>query len=296
MNRRKFTTIASLGAVALSTTGFVRFNGTSFEGDCETTTDILGPFYRPNSPVRNNLAIKGAPGVLVELKGMVTHDDCVSTYKGAKIELWHCSADEVYDNSSDEFRYRGTTYCNEIGKYHFTTQMPVPYDAGGGNYRPAHFHLLISAPGYQSLVTQLYFTGDPYLASDASSSSPTAKARILPVESDGNGKKTVTFNIVMREKLLVEPAAIDKLVGTYVFEGREDQITFFNNNGQLWMKNEVFGKGFDYLGNNTFEYPGRTSDHSFTLTFELLNNGSVQLKTTTTQNGKKRFKIARKEI
>ncbi len=222
MDRRKFTSIASVGAVALSTMGFVRFNGTSFEGDCETTTDILGPFYRPGSPVRNNLVIEGAPGVLVELKGVVKHKDCVSPYKGAKIELWHCSADEVYDNDSQEFRYRGTTHCDENGNYYFTTQMPVPYDAGGGNYRPAHFHLLVSAPGYQSLVTQVYFTGDPYLANDASSSSPTAKARILPVESDANGKKTVTFDVIMRDKLLAEPAAIDKLVGTYVFEEEEN--------------------------------------------------------------------------
>jgi hypothetical protein len=50
-------------------------------GDCETTSDILGPFYRPNSPVRRNLVDKGEKGTLVELSGKIKHLDCVSPYK-----------------------------------------------------------------------------------------------------------------------------------------------------------------------------------------------------------------------
>ena len=157
MNRRKFTKLISLSAIAVSTPGFIQFNGKFFEGDCETTTDILGPFYRPNSPVRNNLVIEGTPGDIIELSGIVRHKDCLTPYKNAKVELWHCSAEEVYDNDSDDYRYRGTIYCDADGKYKFTTQMPVPYDAGGGEIRPAHFHLMISAAGYQSLITQIYF-------------------------------------------------------------------------------------------------------------------------------------------
>jgi protocatechuate 3,4-dioxygenase beta subunit len=34
-------------------------------------------------------------------------------------------------------------------------------------YRPAHIHFIISAPGYQPVVTHIFVEGDPYLDSDA---------------------------------------------------------------------------------------------------------------------------------
>ena len=59
MQRRTFITNTALCAVAVSASGFIRFDGNRFVGDCETTSDILGPFYRPDSPVRNSLVVKG---------------------------------------------------------------------------------------------------------------------------------------------------------------------------------------------------------------------------------------------
>ena len=37
---------------------------------------------------------------------------------------------------------------------------------GRHSWRPAHLHFKIDADGYQPLTTQLYFAGNPYLASD----------------------------------------------------------------------------------------------------------------------------------
>jgi catechol 1,2-dioxygenase len=34
-------------------------------------------------------------------------------------------------------------------------------------FRPAHIHFMISAPGYRTLVTHLFFERDRYLESDA---------------------------------------------------------------------------------------------------------------------------------
>src|SRR5204863_7149839 len=103
-------------AVAVSASGFVRFDGKKYVGDCETTTDILGPFYRPGSPVRNNLLIKDAPGTIMELAGTIHHNDCITPFKKARVELWHCDSKGVYDNSSDEYRYRGSTYTDMKGR------------------------------------------------------------------------------------------------------------------------------------------------------------------------------------
>jgi len=279
MKRREFTILASLSAVAVSTTGFILFNGESYEGDCETTTDILGPFYRPDSPTRSNLVIDGAPGDIVELSGIVRHKDCQTPYENAKVELWHCSAEEIYDNESSEFRYRGTTYCDGQGKYRFTTQMPVPYDVGDGNIRPAHFHLMISAAGFQSLITQIYFTGDPYLEKDLSSASPDARSRILEVNVV-NGIKRVSFDCNMNDRLKASFSALHKIVGLYKNDNTSESLELFKKDNLLWMKNEVFGEKFDYVGDNKFEYGGMPTGLYDKLHFDLQDDGRVKLTRT----------------
>ncbi len=302
MKRREFIATTAITAIAVSASGFIRFNGKFFEGDCETTTDILGPFYRPDSPVRNNLRVPGEPGALVELSGTVKHNDCITPYNNAKIELWHCDSKGVYDNSSDKYLYRGTSYCNENGEYSFKTILPVPYDTGGGDFRPAHFHLMITAEGYLPLVTQLYFTGDQYIAKDVSSSSPYAKRRILEVQTLKDKTKKVLYNVSMSETLIVEPAVLTKLIGVYVNEkDKNDKNEFFVKNKLLWMKKEPlgmpFGMSLDYIGNNTFSFPGLHDGMSFEYHFELLSSGSVKLTTTfTNTKGEKDVSIAIKEV
>jgi catechol 1,2-dioxygenase len=278
MQRRAFIKNTTLCAVAVSAYGFVRFDGNHYVGDCETTTDILGPFYRPNSPLRSNLVLKGEGGTLIELSGIILHNDCKTPYSKAKIELWHCDAKGVYDNSSAAYRYRGTIYSDENGRYAFNTILPVPYDAGGGHVRPAHFHLMITAKGYQPLVTQLYFSGDANISKDLYASSAIAKKRILDTETLKDGTKKVSYNITMSEILPAEPAAIDKLSGIYIDEKEKDKkIEFFKKNNLLWMKNEVFGENFEYSGNNTFEYPGLPEGMYATLNFEIMPAGSIKL-------------------
>jgi protocatechuate 3,4-dioxygenase beta subunit len=275
MQRRTFLRDAALGAVAVSASGFISFNGTKYIGDCETTTDILGPFYRPGSPVRTNLVIPGEPGTKLLLSGKIKHDDCITPFKKAKVEIWHCSAKGVYDNDTDEFRYRATTFTDDEGKYSFQTILPVPYSTGGDNYRPAHYHLMISAEGYQPLITQLYFTGDPYLSKDPSSASPTAKRRILNLETLKDESKKVDFDVSLAKRLDAEVAAMDKLQGVYTFENSDRKVEFFRNGNQLWMKNEVYGINLEYVGDNSFRYPlGEEKD---LYRFELQPGGKIRL-------------------
>ena len=276
MQRRNFIKNTALCAIAVSNTGFIRFNGTRYEGDCETTTDILGPFYRPGAPVRTNLIVKNANGQQVLLSGIVKHKDCVRPLNNACVELWHCSAEGVYDNESAEFLYRGKTYCDENGKYVFTTVIPVPYGIGNGQTRPAHFHLMVSAPGYQSLITQLYFTGDKFIQDDASASLPAAKSRILDVK-DNDGKKLVAFNVTMMEKLPADISVIDRLAGTYQrSDDKQTQIEFYKQDSLLWIKDAGSINGgypLEYIGNNVFEYYGRPMKYQFT----VQKDGSVKI-------------------
>ena len=275
MQRRTFIKDTALTAMAVSAVGFIRFNGTNYEGDCETTTDILGPYYRPNAPVRSDMRIKNDVGQLVELSGLVKHKDCKTPLKGACVELWHCDGKGVYDNESPDFKYRAKTYCDEKGNYSFKTIVPVPYDVGNGTTRPAHFHLMISAEGYQSLITQLYFTGDPNIEKDSSASSPLAKRRILDIKNDDSGNKNVWFNITMLEKLPADGAVMDRLAGTYTRSDNK-KAEFYKKDKLFWIKNENSINGglpLEYTGNNTFEDYGLQTKYQF----EIQKDGSIKL-------------------
>ena len=129
--------------MAVSASGFIRFNGTNFESDCATTTDILGLFYCPGSPLRTNFIRKGDAGIIVLLNGTIRHSDCTTPYKKAKIELWHCDNAGVYDNATDEYRYRGTSFTDDGGNYSFNTILPVPYAQPNGNMCPPFYSLLL---------------------------------------------------------------------------------------------------------------------------------------------------------
>ncbi|XP_078586302.1 protocatechuate 3,4-dioxygenase beta chain-like [Branchiostoma floridae x Branchiostoma japonicum] len=57
---------------------------------------------------------------------------------------------------------RGKVITDPQGRYSFITIMPGKY--GWGWYtRPAHVHFRVTAPGRQTLVTQMYFSGDSSL-------------------------------------------------------------------------------------------------------------------------------------
>ena len=280
MQRRRFIKDSAFTAMAITAAGYIRFNGSNYEGDCETTTDILGPFYRPDAPVRSDMRIKNDKGQVVVLMGQVKHKDCKTPLKGATVELWHCSADGVYDNDSPAFKYRAKTSCDEKGNYSFKTILPVPYDVGNGSIRPAHFHMLISAAGYQTLITQLYFNGDKHIEKDASASSPAAKRRVLDVKNDDDGGKQVLFNVTMMEKLPADAAVIDRLAGTYKkADGKTAEL--YKKDGMLWVKQESSINGgypFEYMGDNTFVMYGQESGAKFKFTIEP--GGAVKIAVT----------------
>lgn len=275
MKRRQFISTAALSVTAMSTFGFIRFDGEKYVGDCATTSDILGPFYRPGSPMRSNFHIPGEKGEKVELSGKILHQDCSTPYKNAKVELWHCDAEEVYDNSTDEFRYRGTVMTDNEGNYSFDTILPVPYDAGGGLIRPAHFHLMVTAEGYQSLVTQLYFQGDENVAGDPWAARSTD--RVLEVKKLADGSNKVIYNVGMVPTLAVETASLKKLTGNYQNEkDPEKTMELFDYENDLWIKNEAFGNKFSYRGNNIFENPNHPEGYKVFMKFEIASSENIK--------------------
>jgi catechol 1,2-dioxygenase len=201
MDRRFFLRNTALLAVAMSTVGrAVKGAHGSFEGDCETTNDILGPFYRENAPERSDMTFDGLEGCIIHVKGTVFGPDCKTPLKGAQIEIWHCNTEGEYDNDSDDFRHRALQKTDANGKYSFKTIMPGKY-LNGELYRPAHIHFRVTESKSNELISQLYFKDDPHIALDPWASDPSAKLRTLAVfPEDTNGNLAVTFNIYLSTK------------------------------------------------------------------------------------------------
>lgn len=140
-----------------------------------TTPDVLGPFYKSKSPLRILIAALSEPGTRLKVEGKIYASDCATPLGEALIEVWHASAKGIYDNSS-AFNLRGQVLSAADGSYEFETVYPGSYDR-----RPSHIHFRISAMGYSTLVTQLYFEGDPLIAIDPFASKPSAEQRIVAV-------------------------------------------------------------------------------------------------------------------
>ena len=141
MERRKFFKDTGILAIGIGILGKVSWNGNMFVGDTATTTDILGPFYRSGAPVRSNINSKEYAGKLFHLSGTVFKEDGKTPFKNCTVEIWQCDENGVYDNTSAEYRYRGTQKTGVDGKYHFIGMHPIPYPLAEGSsiYRPHIF-------------------------------------------------------------------------------------------------------------------------------------------------------------
>ncbi|HEY0978724.1 MAG TPA: FlgD immunoglobulin-like domain containing protein [Flavobacteriales bacterium] len=165
-------------------------------GECEPTTDdILGPYYLPGSPSTTQVASVDEPGQRLFLSGTVLANDCTTPIANAMIEVWQANEAAVYD-SSPAFNLRGTMYSDDAGHYAFETILPGAY-LNGAQYRPKHIHYRVTRPGYPTLITQLYFEGDPYIAADPWASQPDAEHRIIPLNSIGGDQLEGVFDIVL---------------------------------------------------------------------------------------------------
>ena len=102
---------------------------------------------------------------------------------GALLDVWQASAEGLYDvqdSNQPDMNLRGKFRTDAQGQYAFRTIKPafysIPADGpvgkmlkatGRHTYRPAHIHFIVSAVGYESVTTELFAEGDPYLNSDA---------------------------------------------------------------------------------------------------------------------------------
>jgi protocatechuate 3,4-dioxygenase beta subunit len=175
-----------------------------------TPPQILGPFYPfMHAPIETCDLTGGgaAQGTVLYLSGRVlaSNGEPVS---GARVEIWQSNAAGRYDHPNDEtpvplddkFTGFAVARTDGQGRYAFKTVKPAAYQAAPGRWRPAHVHFSVTAK-YEQLVTQMYFRGDRYNATDSWLNS-TSRPDLLvtdPVPAEGRepGAQAVTFDIVL---------------------------------------------------------------------------------------------------
>lgn len=153
------------------------------EGATENT--VFGPFHVDDAPIRamgDNISLDGK-GESCLFEGRVLDLDG-KPIAGATVDVWSDNADGYYDvqqpGIQPKWNNRGRFITGADGRYSFRGIKPVSYpipddgpvgqmlgNLGRHPYRPAHMHYLVTAPGFQKLVTHTFVGGDDYLTSDA---------------------------------------------------------------------------------------------------------------------------------
>ena len=184
----------------------------------ETESAILGPFFREGSPVLpagatiSQRGEEDGPPTLVEGKIINAEGKPVS---GAIIHVWETGPEGLYeqqDPKQPDMNLRGRFMSDENGYYAFRgvrpVSYPIPYDGPTGDllqimgrhpYRPAHIHMVIEAPDYKKLISQLYDSEDEYLDSDSVFS---VKGSLIiefkPAPADLDVDYVVEHNVVLK--------------------------------------------------------------------------------------------------
>ena len=130
---------------------------------------------------------------------------------GAHVEIWHADADGYYSQFAPhlpEWNLRGDVTVDDDGRYEITTIQPAPYqiptDGPTGAFiaaqaehpwRPAHLHLIVSAPGKASVTTQLYFRGGEYIDDDVATA--TKPELILDPVTGDDGRNHVSYDFIL---------------------------------------------------------------------------------------------------
>ncbi|MEJ3576022.1 intradiol ring-cleavage dioxygenase [Pseudomonas fragi] len=149
-----------------------------------TPNTILGPFYVADAPRYENganicLDGKGEP-TLVSGRVLDTQGNPIA---GATLDIWQTNDDGFYDvqqkGVQPDYNLRGLFTSDADGFYAFRTvkprHYPIPADGPVGQllgalgrhpHRAAHLHFIVTAPGFDQVITHIFTPDCPYLHED----------------------------------------------------------------------------------------------------------------------------------
>ena len=147
----------------------------------QSLSEVTAPVFRADElgPLDNDLITNYAKDGLPVGERIIVHgfvrDQLGRPVKNALVEVWQANASGRYRHKRDtyigaldpNFGGCGRMLTDEDGYYAFRTIKPGPYPWRNrvNDWRPAHIHYAISGDGWvQRLITQMYFEGDPLIA------------------------------------------------------------------------------------------------------------------------------------
>ena len=161
---------------------------------CELTLPtVQGPYYKEGAPIKEGKEFVGEmEGERLVVAGKVmSFPDC-HPVNDAVLDFWQADSKGKYDNT--DFNLRGKVISDENGNYTLDTILPGSYSQGNIT-RPAHIHVkawIPENPGNPSLVSQLYFEGDPNM-------DIFVKDPLIMKIVDKNGTKFANFDFVLED-------------------------------------------------------------------------------------------------
>ncbi len=195
-----------------------------------TPSSVLGPFHVLGAPT---LAVGGdmradTDGDAVVVSGVVKSDTGINI-EGAVLEIWQTAENGLYsgqDAEQLEYNLRARMTTGADGVYLFSTIRPAPYTVpddgpvgellhatGREPWRPSHLHFIVTAPGYRTLVTEVFPSDDPYLDKDAvfgvreklimeykrgNSAAELPDGLAIKSDLDGQNFSTVQFDFILK--------------------------------------------------------------------------------------------------
>ena len=210
-NRRQFLkntslsllSVAAFPTILKSTNSSTLLSNNNPMVTCDQSTEDAygqGPFYTANAAtiLNNQLADANETGTRIIISGQVYNLECSEVIPNTEIDIWHANDAGGYDNTG--YNLRGKITTNSQGFYVFESIKPGLY-LNGTAFRPSHIHFKITPPGFNTLITQLYFQGDPHIPADAAASITSgqydATNRIIPLSSNSNGELEGTWDIII---------------------------------------------------------------------------------------------------
>ena len=174
--------VLAAGSLGISALVCLLNNGNN--GQTETTANLMGPFWRLDSPSLLNGAsiVHGpTPGVPIFVKAWV-HDHTGKAVSGAMVDVWQASDEGFYENQDPgqaNMNLRGQFTTDAQGMVSFRSIKPAGYPIplqgpvgellraqGRHNLRPAHIHFMIYKSGFKTQFAQVYSSDDPHLETD----------------------------------------------------------------------------------------------------------------------------------
>jgi catechol 1,2-dioxygenase len=170
------------GSLGVSTLVCLLNNGNN--GQTETTANLLGPFWRLDSPHTGSggsIVRSPTPGDEMFVNAWVK-DGKGNPIAGAEVDIWHSSTEGLYENQDPtqaDMNLRGKFTTDKDGHFSFRSILPAGYPIpitgpvgdllraqGRHNMRPAHLHFLIFKDGFKTHISQVYVPQDPNIETD----------------------------------------------------------------------------------------------------------------------------------